>query len=71
MFIDETLFKLQTMWRFMIYASIDDPARYHVDLKWNDTINVLFTYIIKNYLSYIAIKKGYFNKKVILEWLID
>ena len=67
MFIDETLFKLQTMWRFMIYASIDDPARYHADIKWNDTINVLSAYIIAGYLFYIAIKKDYFNKEAILD----
>ena len=67
MFIDETLFKLQTIWRFMIYASINDLARYYIDIKRNDTINMFFIYIIVDYLSYIAIKKGYFNKKTILD----
>ena len=51
----------------MIYVSINDLAHYYVDLKRNDTIIVLFVYIIKNYLSCIAIKKKYFNKKAIFE----
>ena len=51
----------------MIYVLINDFARYHIDLKRDNTINVLFTYIIENYLSYIAIKKEYFNKEFILD----
>ena len=59
------------MWRFMIYVFIDDFARYHDDIKRNDTYNILSAYIIVNYLSYIKIKKNYNNKKNILDWLID
>ena len=59
------------MWRFIIYVLIDDFARYYIDLKRDNTINVVFAYIIKGYLFCIAIKKKYFNIKVIFEWLID
>ena len=51
----------------MIYVLINDFARYHIDIKRNDTINMLFAYIIVNYLSYIVIKKGYFNKETIFD----
>ena len=51
----------------MIYASINNFIRYYINIKRNDTINVFFIYIIVDYLSYIAIKKNYFNKKVIFD----
>ena len=70
-FIDETLFRLQTMWRSMAYAPIGDPARYHGDMTRGDAISVLPAYTTEGYLPCTAIKKGWFNKEAILDWLID
>ncbi len=59
------------MWRSIAYTPIGDPARYHADIRRGNTISVLPTYITAGYLPCTAIKKGYFNKEVILDWLID
>ena len=70
-FIDETLFKLQTMWRSMAYAPIGDPARYHADMRRGDTVSILPAYTTAGYLPCTGIKKGYYSKEDILDWLID
>ena len=70
-FIDESLFKLQTMWRSMAYAPIGDPARYHADLRRGDTYSVLPAYTTAGYLPCTAIKQGYFKKNDIIDWLTD
>lgn len=55
----------------MAYAPIGDPARYHADIRRGDTVSVLPAYTTAGYLPCTAIKKGYFNKEAILDWLID
>lgn len=70
-FIDESLFKLQTMWRSMAYAPIGDPARYHGDMRRGDTYSILPAYTTAGYLPCTEIKKGYYSKEDILDWLID
>ncbi len=70
-FIDESLFKLQTMWRSMAYAPIGDPARYHGDMRRGDTYSILPAYTTAGYLPCTGIKQGYYNKEDILDWLID
>lgn len=67
-FIDETLFKLQTMWRSMAYAPIGDPARYHGDMRRGDMYSVLPAYTTDGYLPYTGIKKGYYSKDDIIDW---
>ena len=59
------------MWRSMAYAPIGDPARYYTDIRRGDTVSVLPAYTTAGYLPCTAIKKGYFNKEAILDWLID
>lgn len=65
-FIDESLFKLQTMWRSMAYAPIGDPARYHGDMRRGDTYSILPAYTTAGYLPCTGIKKGYYSKEDIL-----
>ena len=55
----------------MTYALIDDPARYHDDMRWGDTYSILLAYNTAGYLLCIEIKKDYYSKKDILDWLID
>ena len=70
-FIDESLFKLQTMWRSMAYAPIGDPARYHRDMRRGDTYSILPAYTTDGYLPCTGIKKGYYNKDEIIDWLTN
>jgi transposase len=70
-FIDESQFKLQTMWRSMAYAPIGDPARYRGDMTRGDSISVLPAYTTAGYLPCTGIKKGYYNKEDIIDWLIN
>lgn len=70
-FIDELLFKLQTMWRSMAYAPIGDPARYHSDMRRGDTYSILPAYTTDGYLPCTGIKQGYYSKDDLLTWLID
>ena len=55
----------------MIYASIDDSARYHDDIKKGDTYNILPAYTTAGYLPCTGIKQGYYSKQDIFDWLID
>ena len=59
------------MWRSIAYTLISDPARYYIDIKRGDTVSVLPIYTTAGYLPYIGIKKGYYSKEDILDWLID
>lgn len=70
-FIDETLFKLQTIWRSMAYAPIGDPARYYGDIRRGDTYSVLLAYTTDGYLPCTGIKKGYYSKDDIIDWLTN
>ena len=69
-FIDESLSKLQTMWRCMAYAPIGDPARYHGDIRRGDTYSVLPAYTTAGYLPCTGIKQCYDSKEDLLDWLI-
>lgn len=68
-FIDESLFKLQTMWRAMAYAPIGEPARYRVDMNRGDTYSILPAYTTEGYLPCTGIKQGYYNSDNFFEWL--
>ena len=70
-FIDESLFKLQTMWRSMAYAPIGDPARYHGDMRRGDAYSILPAYTTAGYLPCTGVKQGYYRKEDFLDWLID
>ena len=70
-FIDESLFKLATMWRLMAYAPISDPARYHGDIRRGDTYSILHIYTTEGYLACTGIKKGYYNKFDLIQWLTE
>lgn len=70
-FIDESLFKLQTMWRSMAYSPIGDPARYHGDMRRGDTYSILPAYTTIGYLPCTGIKQGYYNKEDLIKWLTD
>ena len=70
-FIDESLFKLQTMWRSMAYAPIGDPARYRADMRRGDTYSILPAYTTAGYLPCIGIKQGYYKKEDLINWLLE
>ena len=70
-FVDETLFKFQTMWRSMAYAPIGDPARYHSDIRRGDTFSVLPAYTTDGYLPCTGVKKGYYSKDDLIDWLLN
>ncbi len=70
-FIDEPLFKLQMMWRSMAYTPISDPARYYSDMRRGDTYGILPAYTTKGYLPYTGIKKVYYSKDDIIDWLVN
>lgn len=70
-FIDESQFKLSTMWRSMAYSPIGDPARYQADIRRGDAYSILPAYTTEGYLPCTGIKKGYYSKEEIIEWLID
>ena len=55
----------------MAYAPIGDPARYHGDMRRGDTYSILPAYTTEGYLPCTGIKKGYYSKDEILDWLID
>ena len=40
----------------MTYALIDDPARYHDDMRRDNTYSILSAYTTADYLLYIEIK---------------
>lgn len=55
----------------MIYTFIDNPTRYYNNMRRGNTVSILSAYITANYLLYIEIKKDYYSKEDILNWLID
>ena len=59
------------MWRSIAYAPIGDPTRYYINIKRGNTVSVLPIYTTTGYLPYTGIKKGYYSKEDILDWLID
>lgn len=59
------------MWRSIAYAPIGDPARYHGDMRRGDTYSILPAYTTEGYLPCTGIKKGYYSKDEILDWLIN
>ena len=68
-FIDESLFKLQSGWRAFAYAPIGHPARYHDDMTRDETWSVLPAYSTEGYLPCTAIKKRWYNTDQFIEWL--
>ena len=70
-FIDESLFKLATMWRSIAYAPIGDPARYQADIRRGDTYSILPAYTTEGYLPCTGVKKGIFNVEHLLDWLAN
>ena len=55
----------------MVYVPIGQPARYYDDLIRGVTWSILPVYIVDGYLSYIAIREGYFNREAFLTWVRD
>lgn len=49
-FLDESIFKLQTGWRAYAYAPIGDPARWSDNCKRGDTWSILPAYTTTGYL---------------------
>ena len=70
-FIDESLFKLQTIWRAIAYTPLGKPTRYHSDIRRGNTYSILPAYTTEGYLLYTETKQGYYNKKDIIDWLIN
>ena len=57
-FIDEILFNEVTRWRHNVYISIEQDDRYHDDSTRSRSWNVLFVYIIDEYLLCTNIKEN-------------
>ena len=70
-FIDESLFKLQSGWCFMIYASIDAPAHYHDDMIRGSTWSILPAYTVNDYLLCTDIKKSFYNSDQFYIWVLN
>lgn len=69
-FLDGSIFKLQTGWRSLAYAPVGEEARYQHDNTRGDTWAILPGYSVDGYLDDVSVKKGYFNKEEFLLWLI-
>ena len=59
------------MWRSITYTLIGNPTRYYIDIRRGNIVSVLPIYTTTGYLPYTGIKKGYYSKEDILDWLID
>ena len=68
-FIDESLFKLQTGWRARAYAPIGHPARWCDDIRRGRTYAVLPAYTIDGYLPCTGYRLGYYNSEAFIEWI--
>ena len=70
-FLDESIFKLQTGWRGMAYGPIGDPVRWSEDLRRGDTWSICEAYTIDGYLPYTGVRQGYYNTEAFIAWLTD
>ena len=70
-FLDESIFKLQSGWRMMAYGPIGDPVRWADDIRRGDTWSILASYTIDGYLPCTGIRQGYYNTEAFLEWVIE
>ena len=70
-FIDESLFKLQTGWRVMAYAPIGHPARWCDDIRRGRTHAVLPAYTIDGYLPCTGYRQGYYDLNAFMEWVVN
>ena len=68
-FVDESLFNMDTGRRKRAWAPIGDPARWHDDISRGKSWSILPAYSSAGYLPCTAVKKGYFNAEEFLEWL--
>ena len=68
-FIDESLFKMQTCWRSMAYSAIGEPARWRDNITRGDTWSILPPYTTDGYLPCTGIRKGYFGTENFLLWI--
>ena len=57
------MFNEATGWRHTIYALIDEPGRYYVDLTRGRSWSVLSTYVVDEYLPCTVIREGWFDAK--------
>ena len=70
-FIDESLFKLQTGWRAKAYAPISQPARWCDDIRRGRTWAVLPAYTIDGYLPWTGFWEGYCDLEAFVQWIED
>ena len=59
------------MWRSVAYAPIGDLARYHGDMRTDNTYSILPAYTTNGYLPCTGIRKGYYNKDEVIDWLTN
>ncbi len=71
MFINEFMFNETTKWRHTMYVLIDKINKYYANSTRDRSWSVLLVYIVDNYLSCIAIRKKWFNAKIMLRWILD
>ena len=70
-FIDESMFKLQTGWHLWAYSPISQPAQFHDNHQRGKTWSILPAYTTEDYLSYISIKEDYYNTNEFYNWIIN
>ncbi len=70
-FMNEFLFNEITDWRYQVYASVDQSARYQVSRTREHCWSVLSIYTKDEYLFCIDIRKNWFNDETFFQWLAD
>ena len=70
-FIDESIFKLQSRWRCFAYAPIGEPARWHDDMNRGKTWSILPAHTVDGYLPCTGIKEGFYNGDAFYEWIVN
>jgi len=68
-FLDESIFKIQSGWRGIAYGPIGEHIRYRTDMRRGATLIILPAYTTKGYLPCTSVKEGYFTTEQFLSWL--
>ena len=70
-FIDESLFKLQSGWHSMIYVPIGAPTHYYDDMTRGNIWSILPAYTVNGYLLCTDIKKSFYNSDQFYIWIVN
>jgi DDE superfamily endonuclease len=70
-FLDDSIFKLQTGWRLVAYGPIGQPTRYSDNMNRGATWSNLPAYTTEGYLPCTGIQQGYFDGEAFLSWIVN